>query len=84
MSRDPKGEKRPADVIAIISSMPERIDHDLLDKFLTFVLDGYKAGLKTKDDAMADLAHLVTALDKGPGLGDDPNAYMKAILDHID
>ena len=37
--------------------------------------------MKTQSDATADLAHLIAALDLGPGEGDDPNAYMRAIIE---
>jgi hypothetical protein len=64
--------------------MARRIDHDLLDRFLAHVLDAYKGGLKSQTDAIADLAHLVAALDLPPGTGDDPNAYMRAIIEKGD
>ena len=61
---------------------PQDLDHDLLARFLAHVLDAHKAGLKSREDAIADIAHLASALDKGAGVGDDPNAYMRAILEH--
>jgi hypothetical protein len=61
-----------------------RIDHDLLDRFLAHVLEGYKSGAKTQSTAIADLAHLAAALDLGPGQGDDPTAYMKAIIEEAE
>ncbi|TIQ99467.1 hypothetical protein [Mesorhizobium sp.] len=55
-------------------------DYALLDKFLGFVLERYKAGERTKAEAIGDIAHLVAAVDKGVGIGDDPRAYMKAVV----
>lgn len=60
--------------------MAGRLDHELLDKFLASVLDAYKAGTKDQSTAIGDIAHLASALDLGPGQGDDPNKYMEAIL----
>jgi hypothetical protein len=60
--------------------MAQRVNHDLLDRFLAHVLDGYKAGTKTRSGAIADIAHLVAALDLPEGQGNDPTAYMNAIL----
>jgi hypothetical protein len=64
-----------------MAAMTQRVNHKLLDQFLAHVLGAFKAGTKTQGDATADLAHLIAALDLGPGKGDDPNAYMTAIIE---
>lgn len=40
-------------------------DHKNMDAFLGHVLDDYKAGEITKDEAIGALAHVMAALDKG-------------------
>lgn len=40
-------------------------DHENMDAFLGHVLDDYKAGELTKDEAIAGLAHVMAALDIG-------------------
>lgn len=40
-------------------------DHALMDVFLGHVLDDYKAGSITKDQAVGGLAHVMAALDLG-------------------
>ncbi|MDG4887302.1 hypothetical protein [Mesorhizobium sp. WSM4887] len=59
-------------------------DYALLDKFIGLVLDRYKAGERTKTEAVGDIAHVVAAVDKGVGIGDDPRAYMKAVMNETD
>ncbi|SIQ98451.1 hypothetical protein [Aquipseudomonas alcaligenes] len=39
-------------------------DHNNMDAFLGHVLDDYKAGLITKDQAVGGLAHVMAALDR--------------------
>lgn len=36
-----------------------------MDVFLGFILEAYKTGKITKDDAAGDLAHLIAAIDIG-------------------
>lgn len=50
-------------------------DHTLLDKFLAHVLDRYKGGAIDRASAIADIAHLVAAVDLPDG--DDWAAYMR-------
>jgi hypothetical protein len=77
--------RKVAKKILLVTRRPEpRVDHDLLDRFLAHVLECHKAGTKTQSEAIADLAHLIAALDLGPGEGDDPNAYMRAIIEKPD
>lgn len=40
-------------------------DHDNMDTFLGHVLDDYKRGELTKEQAVSGLAHVMAALDKG-------------------
>lgn len=40
-------------------------DHKNMDAFLAHVLDDYKAGEITKDEAVGALAHVMAALDMG-------------------
>ena len=40
-------------------------DHKNMDAFLGFVLDDYKAGEITKEEAIGALAHVIAAIDKG-------------------
>ncbi|KAB0471089.1 hypothetical protein K6V72_10425 [Ralstonia insidiosa] len=40
-------------------------DHKRMDAFLERVLDAYKAGEITRDDAVGGLAHVMAALDNG-------------------
>lgn len=40
-------------------------DHENMDAFLGYVLDDYKAGEITKDEAVGALAHVMAALDLG-------------------
>lgn len=40
-------------------------DHKNMDAFLGHVLDDYKAGEITKDEAIGALAHVMAALDQG-------------------
>ncbi|MBC2692595.1 MULTISPECIES: hypothetical protein [Pseudomonas] len=49
-----------------MASKPELTDrdHDNMDAFLGYVLDAHKAGDITKQEAVADLAHVMTALDQ--------------------
>ncbi|PYE40458.1 hypothetical protein DFI02_11621 [Rhizobium sp. PP-F2F-G20b] len=54
-------------------------DYNLLDLFLAYVLDAYKSGDKEKSQAIGDIAHLCAALDLGKD-GDDPRAYMTAVM----
>jgi hypothetical protein len=62
--------------------MPKLTGHDyeLLDDFLGAVLDRYKEGQRSRIEAIGDIAHLVAAIDKQPH-GDDPRAYMKAVIE---
>jgi hypothetical protein len=53
-------------------------DHGLLDKFLGVILDRYREGGQTRVQAISMIAHLVAAIDLEGG--DDPRAYMKAII----
>lgn len=39
-------------------------NHNSMDAFLGRVLDGYKSGEITKDEAVGGLAHVMAALDK--------------------
>jgi hypothetical protein len=39
-------------------------DQDNMDAFLGYVLDAHKTGDITKQEAIADLAHVITALDQ--------------------
>lgn len=39
-------------------------DHDNMDAFLSHVLDDYKSGTLTKEQAVSGLAHVMAALDK--------------------
>ncbi|MFV1943387.1 hypothetical protein VPH49_21485 [Pseudomonas luteola] len=39
-------------------------DHQNMDAFLGHVLDDYKAGVITKDQAVGGLAHVMAALDR--------------------
>jgi hypothetical protein len=54
-------------------------DHELLNEFLGYVLDRHKTGEKERAVAIADIAHLIAAVDLGDA-GDDPKSYMNAIL----
>jgi hypothetical protein len=58
----------------------DRIDHELLDKFLQHILDRYKAGKTSQPEAIGSIAHLIAALDLPLGQGDDPTKYMTAVL----
>jgi hypothetical protein len=40
-------------------------DHKKMDAFLERVLNAYKAGEITQEDAVGGLAHVMAALDKG-------------------
>jgi hypothetical protein len=40
-------------------------DHTNMDAFLGHVLDDYKAGTLTKEQAVSGLAHVMAALDQG-------------------
>jgi hypothetical protein len=40
-------------------------DHAAMDAFLARVLDWYKSGEITRDDAVGGLAHVMAALDQG-------------------
>lgn len=40
-------------------------NHADMDVFLGFILEAYKTGKITKDDAAGDLAHLIAAIDIG-------------------
>jgi hypothetical protein len=40
-------------------------DHVNMDAFLGHVFDAYKAGEITKEKAIASVAHVITAVDKG-------------------
>ena len=40
-------------------------DYENMDAFLGHVLEDYKAGTITKDEAVGGLAHVMAALDKG-------------------
>ena len=55
-------------------------DHDLLDEFLEHVLTQFKDGEIEKSEAIGNIAHLVAAVDRGPGEGDNPSKYMKAVM----
>ena len=53
-------------------------DHSLLTRFLKITLNRYRDGVIDREEAVADIAHLVAAVDLPDG--DDWNAYMKAII----
>jgi hypothetical protein len=57
-------------------------DHDLLTTFLQITLDRYKHDAIDRSQAVADIAHLVAAVDLPDG--DDWNAYMRAIIGRED
>ena len=44
-------------------SMLSETDHENVDIFLGVVLDDYKEGKKTKVEAIAEIAHVVSAID---------------------
>ena len=54
-------------------------DHELLNEFLGYVLDRHKNGEKERAVAIADIAHLIAAVDLGDA-GDDPKSFMNAII----
>lgn len=39
-------------------------DHENMDAFLGFVLDDYKNGKITKEQAVSGIAHVITAIDE--------------------
>lgn len=53
-------------------------DFALVDQFVGFVLDRYKAGLCTVAEGTGDIAHLITAIDRSDR--DDHRAYMLAVI----
>jgi hypothetical protein len=60
--------------------MPRRVDMKLLEDFLGHILDRYRNGNIDRAVAIGEINHLVAALDPGSEKGDDPNAYMNAVL----
>ena len=52
-------------------------DYRLLEEFLSVTLDRHKDGLIGREKAVADISHVVAAVDRPEG--DDVIAYMRAI-----
>ncbi|PAQ11720.1 hypothetical protein CIT26_03385 [Mesorhizobium temperatum] len=56
-------------------------DHKLLEQFIGVTLDRFKVGAITKDGAIGQIAHVVTAVSLPEEEGaDDWRAYMKAVI----
>lgn len=60
--------------------MANRINQDLLVRFLAYVLNEYRRGSKTRDEAIGELTHLITILETPGSTGDDPNTYISSAL----
>ena len=56
------------------------IDHRLLDEFLGYVLDRYKAGEMDRGLAASRIAFLVAAVALPEGERSDPTKYMQSVL----
>ncbi len=54
----------------------------LVEPFIVRTLDGYKSGTLTRDQAVADLAHVVTALDAGNA--GEATGFLRASQDEAD
>ena len=63
------------------AKVTRRLNHKLLDKFVGHVLDRYRNGEKDRLWGISMIGHLAAALDLPADEGDDPNSFMKAILE---